>query len=97
MMRFDDPSDNGGRGWRRLAADEVADLAYIAIRLCRKAVRADLAGRNAAKADDAARALAQAVANRLRPYRTYGPGREGASHSTVGPSDREHVDWRKQR
>jgi hypothetical protein len=44
-MRLDDPSDNGGRGWRRLESDEVAALAYIAIRLAIRGVKADLAGR----------------------------------------------------
>ena len=32
-MRTDDPSDNAGRGWRRLTSEEVAALAYLAIRL----------------------------------------------------------------
>ena len=93
-MRFDDPTGNQGRGWRRLAADEVADLAYMAIRLCTKAVRADLAGRNAAKADQAARTLAIAVSDRLRAYRTYGPKRHAPSHSTVGREQAGPKDWR---
>ena len=64
-MRIDDASDNGGRGWRRLDADEVASLAYLAIRLARKSLRTDLAGRDASKADEAARQLAEAVSSRL--------------------------------
>ena len=96
-MRFDDPSDNGGRGWRRLAADEVADLAYMAIRLCKKAVRVDLAGRNAAKADEAARTLANAVSDRLKSYRTYGPERDALGHSTVGRSYPGPENWRRTR
>jgi hypothetical protein len=64
-MRLDDPSDNGGRGWRRLASDEVADLAYIAIRLASRGVRIELASRDAAKADKAARKLAEAVSRRF--------------------------------
>lgn len=67
-MRIDDPSDNGGRGWRRLARDEVADLAYLAIRLASRGIRSDLAGRNAAKADEAARKLSEAVSARLAAY-----------------------------
>ena len=64
-MRIDDASDNDGRGWRRLDADEVASLAYLAIRLARKSLRTDLAGRDASKADEAARQLAEAVSSRL--------------------------------
>jgi hypothetical protein len=63
-MRLDDPSDNRGRGWRRLEAHEVAALAYLAIRLIRKGVRTDLSGRDASKADEAARKLAEAVSIR---------------------------------
>jgi hypothetical protein len=80
-MRLDDPSDNGGRGWRRLASDEVADLAYIAIRLAGQGVRTDLAGRNAAKADEAARKLSEAVSNRLAAYPVFGPIRAATGHS----------------
>lgn len=85
-MRIDDPLDNAGRGWRRLSADEVAELAYLAIRLSRPSVRKDLAGRNAAKADEAARWIAKAVSGRLRAYPTFGPGSLAASHSTIGKS-----------
>jgi hypothetical protein len=80
-MRLDDPSDNGGRGWRRLASDEVADLAYIAIRLANQGVRFDLAGRNAAKADEAARKLSEAVSSRLAAYPVFGPIRAATGHS----------------
>ena len=80
-MRIDHPSDNGGRGWRRLASDEIADLAYIAIRLASRGIRADLAGRNAAKADEAARKLAEAVSARLAAYPTFGPARAASGHS----------------
>lgn len=80
-MRLDDPSDNDGRGWRRLGSDEVADLAYIAIRLICRGVRIDLAGRNAAKADEAARKLARAVSSRLATYPVFGPARPGSNHS----------------
>jgi hypothetical protein len=80
-MRIDDPSDNGGRGWRRLARDEVADLAYLAIRLASRGIRSDLAGRNAAKADEAARKLSEAVSARLAAYPTFGPIRAAIGHS----------------
>ena len=80
-MRLDDPSDNGGRGWRRLNAEEIAALAYLAIRLIGKGVRSDLAGRNAAKADDAARRLAEAVSERLAAYPVFGPSKAARGHS----------------
>lgn len=83
-MRIDDPANNSGRGWRRLDADEVASLAYLAIRLARKTLRTDLAGRDASKADDAAREIAEAVSNRLSAYPTFGPSRDAVSHSTGG-------------
>jgi hypothetical protein len=80
-MRIDDPSDNGGRGWRRLERDEVVALVYLAIRLIRKGVRTDLAGRDATKADEAARKLAEAVSDRLAAYPTFGPARPAVGHS----------------
>ena len=83
-MRIDDASDNGGRGWRRLDADEIANLAYLAIRLSRKSLRKDLVGRDAAKADAAAKGLAEAVSSRLRAYPTFGPCRAAGAHSTDG-------------
>ena len=81
-MRLDDPSDNGGLGWRRLERQEVTALAYLAIRLIRKGVRTDLAGRDASKADEAARRVAEAVSDRLAAYPTFGPARPASSHST---------------
>lgn len=80
-MRLEDPSDNGGRGWRRLEREEVAALAYLAIRLIRRGVRNDLAGRDASKADEAARRLAEAVSERLRAYPTFGPAKPSGGHS----------------
>ena len=80
-MRLDDPSDNGGRGWRRLESDEVAALAYIAIRLAIRGVKADLMGRNADSADKAARKLSEAVSARLAAYPTFGPAKLPTAHS----------------
>lgn len=80
-MRVDDPSDNGGRGWRRFTAAEIADLAYLAIRLMRRSVSADLAARDAIKADEAARKLAEAVSDRLAAYPIFGPAKPAISHS----------------
>jgi hypothetical protein len=80
-MRLEDPSDNGGRGWRRLEREEVAALAYLAIRLIRRSVRNDLAGRDASKADDAARRLAEAVSDRFAAYPTFGPAKPAGGHS----------------
>ena len=80
-MRLDDPKDNGGRGWRRLSLTEVADLAYIAIRLAARSIRSDLSAREAAKADEAARKLSQAISERLEAYPTFGPERPAQGHS----------------
>ena len=80
-MRIDDPFENGGRGWRQLTSEEVAALAYLAIRLASKGIRSDLAGRNASKADEAARKLSEAVAVRLAAYPTFGPARAAGGHS----------------
>jgi hypothetical protein len=88
-MRLDDPSDNGGRGWRRLTSQEIADLAYIAIRLVRRAVRANLSARDAAQADEAARKLAEAVSSRLAAYLIFGPASAARGHSAGGGSDPE--------
>lgn len=80
-MRVEDPTNNGGRGWRRLDTEEIATLAYLAIRLIGKGVRTDLAGRNAAKADEAARRLAEAVSGRLSAYPVFGPSKAAGAHS----------------
>ena len=80
-MRIDDPSDNCGRGWRRLTPEEVGALAYLAIRLASKGIRSDLAGRNASKADEAARKISEAVAVRLSAYPTFGPARAAGGHA----------------
>ena len=88
-MRLDDPSENGGRGWRRLESDEVAALAYIAIRLTIRGVKADLAGRNADSADKAARKLSEAVATRLAAYPTFGPAKPLTAHSARCQSEGE--------
>ena len=84
MHRIEDPTDNNGRGWRQLCGDEVAAIAYLAIRLCSRSVRANLAGRNAAKADEAAMQLSRAVADRLAAYPTFGPSRPPSAHSAAG-------------
>ena len=54
---------------------------HLAIRLIRRGVRNDLAGRDASKADDAARKLAEAVSERLKAYPTFGPARPIGGHS----------------
>jgi len=86
-MRLDDPTDNGGRGWRRFTAEEIADLVYIAVRLIARGVRGDLADRDATKADKAARTVAKAVAARLAGYPTFGPSKAARGHSAGAESD----------
>ena len=75
MLRVDDPTDNHGFGWRQMAAEEIADLLYFTIRTLPKRVRSDLYGRNAAKADEAARQVANALADRLKACAVFGSER----------------------
>ena len=89
-MRIEDPSNNGGRGWRRLGPKEVADVAYIAIRLVSRGVRTNLSAREAAKADEAARKLAEAVSDRLAAYPTFGPDEPPKGHSAGGGANRRN-------
>ena len=70
-----------------MAPDEVASLAYIAIRLASRGVRVALAGRDAAKADEAARKLSEAVSGRLAVYPIFGPLRPASSHSACCQAD----------
>ena len=81
LMRLDHPFDDNGRGWRKLSQEEIAALAYVAIRLVSKAIRTRLAGRIAADADEAARRIAQAVAQRLAAYPIFGPAKPAGNHS----------------
>jgi hypothetical protein len=75
MLRIEDPTDNDGRGWKRLSGEDLAGLLYIAIRLARAGVRRDLSAREASKADAAAKIIAREVAERLRYYPVFGPAR----------------------
>ena len=91
-MRLEDPSDNDGRGWRRREREEVAALVYLAIRLIRRSVRNDLAGRDASKADEAARRLAEAVSDRFAAYPTFGPAKPAGGHSAgLGSTDADRL------
>ena len=72
--RTDEKSDKRGK-------HKVAALAYLAIRLIRKGIRNDLAGRDASKADEAAKRLAEAVSQRLGAYPIFGPERAAGGHS----------------
>jgi hypothetical protein len=86
-MRVEDPTDNGGRGWRRFTAEEIADVVYIAVRLIRRSIRNDLSNRNPSKVDEATRKVAKVVATRLEDYPTFGPARNPKSHTAGGRSD----------
>jgi hypothetical protein len=81
MLRLEDPSDNNGRGWRRLAKAELVDLIYIGLKLARRCHRRDLAERNAVKADAAAKGLAEQIAEKLREYPVFGPAQPSSGHS----------------
>ena len=53
----------------------------VGAKLPGKGIRSELAGRNASKADEAARKLSQAVSVRLAAYPTFGPARAAGGHS----------------
>ena len=75
MLKLDDPTDNRGRGWKRLSEAELVDLIYIGLQLARRSARAALVDRNATKANDAAKAIAKQLADRLSHYPVFGPSR----------------------
>jgi hypothetical protein len=81
MLRLEDPTDNGGLGWRQLTEEDLVDLIYIGVKLARRSHRSGLTDRNAAKADVAAKAIARQLAERLRSYPVFGPARP-----TMGPT-----------
>ena len=81
MLRIDDPTDNDGRGWKRLSEDELASLIYMSLRLTSKSVRPAYVDRNPAKVDEAVRMLARNVASRLKGYATFDPIRPKTPHS----------------
>lgn len=58
-----------------MAAEEIADLLYFTIRTLPKRVRSDLYGRDATKADEAARRVANALADRLKDCAVFGSER----------------------
>jgi len=89
-MKLEDPSNNAGRGWARLCARELIDLLYIGLKLAERRHRAALADRNAAKADDAAKAIACQLAERLSCYPVFGPERpaEGPTCESDGVNGR---------
>lgn len=51
------------------------DLIYIGVKLARRSHRLALTDRNEVKADAAAKAIAQQLAERLRHYPVFGPAR----------------------
>ncbi|MCL6683980.1 hypothetical protein [Sphingomonas alba] len=75
MLRVEDPTDNQGHGWKQMTAEEIASLLYFAIRTLPKRVRSDLYGRDATKADEAARKVANALADRLKACAVFGSAR----------------------
>lgn len=84
MLRIEDPTDNGGRGWKRLTEDELHSLVYIALKLQRRGVRSDYAAKSAVLSDEGARIMARAICDRLKGYPTFGPERAVLGHSTGG-------------
>jgi hypothetical protein len=75
MLRLDDPTDNRGLGWARLTEEQLVALLYIGLKVAARSHRRGLADRNAVEADGAAKAIAKALAGRLRRYPVFGPAR----------------------
>ena len=84
MLRIEDPNDNDGRGWSRLSEDQLVGLLYIGLKVAKLQHRSGLSARNADKADDAAKAIATLLAERLRLHLVFGPARQRAGHSCGG-------------
>jgi hypothetical protein len=85
MLRVEDPTDNRGLGWKQLEAGEIADLLYFTIRTLPKSVRNDLYGRNPMKADEAARKVAAALAERLKTCAVFGQAKSYEWGGCQGP------------
>lgn len=83
MLKLDDPTDNSGRGWVQLTARQLIDLLYIGLKLAPRRHRAALVQRDASKSDEAAKAVATHLAERLGQYPVFGPAR-GADGPTCG-------------
>ena len=75
MLRLQDPTNNRGLGWVRLSEDQLVALLYIGLKVARRSHRSGLTDRNATKADEAAKAIARLLAERLRHYPIFGPAR----------------------
>ena len=84
MLRLHDPSDNRGLGWVQLNQDQLVDLLYIGLKLARRSHRSGLTDRNASKADEAAKAIAKTLAERLRNYPVFGPARVSSGPTCGG-------------
>ena len=90
MLRLEDPTNNSGRGWARLAPKQLIEILYIGLKLAARRHRAALADRNASTADAAAKAIATELAERLDRYPMFGPARpsEGPSCGAGGVKSR---------
>ena len=75
MLQLDDPTDNRGLGWARLTEEQLVSLLYIGLKLADRRYRRGLTERDATKADAAAKAIAELLAERLRHYPIFGPAR----------------------
>ena len=89
MLHLEDPTNNAGRGWARLTARQLVDLIYIGLKLAHRRDRAALTDRNAAKSDEAARAIACHLAERLSHYPVFGPLRPAEGPTCGGAGTNE--------
>jgi hypothetical protein len=84
MLRLSDPSDNRGLGWVQLTDDQLISLLYIGLKLADRRYRRGLTDRDATKADQAAKAIAKLIAERLRHYPIFGPARPSSGPTCGG-------------
>jgi hypothetical protein len=67
-VRLEDPTDNNGLGWRLVTREELVHDLCIWLKVMPRWKRAGFGDRNALKSDEAARRMAEHIADRLKPY-----------------------------
>jgi hypothetical protein len=65
-MRLEDPTDNDGLGWRRMTREELVHNLCIWLKVMPRWKRSGFGDRNALKSDEAARRMAEDIADRLK-------------------------------
>ena len=84
MLRLHDPFDNRGLGWVQLTEEQLVGLLYVGLKVSRRSHRSGLTDRSPIKADEAAKAVAKTLAERLRNYPVFGPARASSGPTCGG-------------